>query len=131
MARKEFKLLDKGNYNVKVTGLTIAPSKNVKGCVMAKTEFTVVKGDREGDKVWDNYIIKHPTSTKAVEIGTEAVDKLLKATGNSGLGDLNGDYMELQDLILDKEITAFVYTQESNNPQYGDRNKASNFKKAF
>lgn len=141
-ARKEFKVLPENTYNLKVTGAEVKESKNTSGCFYLSTEFTVVNGDHEGMKLWDNYILVHPDAAAkpkgagmAVSIGTTNVDKLLQAAGTDGYGSLDGQILSIPNLIEGKEVTAKVYqqTQKSNNPKYDGRvsNKAKDFQRGF
>ena len=140
--RREFKLLPKNTYNLKVTKAEIKESKKTDECFYLATEFTVANGEHQGMKVWDNYILAHPEAAEkpdgagmAVSIGTKNVDSLLQAIGLDGIGDLNGEYNRIPKKVLDQEITAEVYvqTQSSKNPEYDGRksNKARKFQRGF
>jgi hypothetical protein len=57
-----------GEYKVVVANLSKETSRKNPNIAFAKTELEIVEGDFMGRKVFQNYIMRHPTSSRAVEI---------------------------------------------------------------
>jgi len=131
---KDFKLVEEGDYNLTIAKVEIKPSKNVKGCNMANIKFAVDGGEFDKFVIYQNFIVKHPTSDKAVEFGTTSLDKLLKAVGHEGYAGILTDDDGILGLPLEldgKSISGRVYVKESNNPKYRDQNQVTKFTRAF
>lgn len=130
--KKEFTPVPAGNYTVRVEKLDLTDGKTEKGeYTMAKVELSIVgDNDYKGYRVWENYILNHTGSEKAVEIGRKKVESMLQNTGSPALSALNGEFGLLPGILRDKELTAEVYIREQNNG-YAPRNQVKKFARSF
>lgn len=125
--KKKYDPLAAGQYKVQLDNLNLRQSENVDGCLMVEPVFKVVEGDAAGRLIFERFIVAHPSSQKAVEIGKEKIDKFIKATGDSGgLEAIGNDNFGGLLLYKNKPVVATVKIEEGNNG-YSDRNKITNF----
>lgn len=125
--KKTYEPLEAGQYKVKLDNLSMRQSENVEGCLMVEPVFQVTEGPSTGRLIFERYIVSHPSSEKAVEIGKEKIDKFIKATGDSGgLETIGNDNFGNLLLYKGKEVVATVKIEAGNNG-YSDRNKITNF----
>jgi hypothetical protein len=76
-----------GEYKVVVANLSKETSRKNPNIAFAKTELEIVEGDFMGRKVFQNYIMRHPTSSRAVEIGRARFKLLLLCATDSPILD--------------------------------------------
>lgn len=125
--KKKYDPLAPGQYKVQLDNLNLRQSENVDGCLMVEPVFKVIEGDATGRLIFERFIVAHPTSQKAVEIGKEKVDKFIKATGDSsGLQAIGSDNFGGLLLYKNKPVVATVKIEEGRG-DYSDRNKITNF----
>ena len=126
-AKKKYDPLTPGQYKVQLDNLNLRQSENVEGCLMVEPTFKVIEGDAAGRLIFERFIVSHPNSEKAVEIGKEKIDKFIKATGDSaGLESIGADNYGGLLLYKGKPVVATVKVEEGNNG-YSARNKVTNF----
>ena len=107
----DFQPLPDGDYLVRMNRLEEKQTSNGKG-VMVNAGFQVVNGDHKGRLVFHSFLVEH-TSEKAAKIGTEQLDKYLKAVGvDGGLEELGHDRTQLED-YTELPFVATVKTEDS------------------
>ena len=125
--KKKYDPLVEGRYKVELDNLNLRQSENVEGCLMVEPTFKVVEGANAGRLIFERFIVSHPSSEKAVEIGKEKIDKFIKATGDSkGLGAIGEDGFGNLLMYKGKQVVATVKIEDGNNG-YSARNKITNF----
>lgn len=93
--KKEFQPLEENEYLVRATRFEEKRTRN--GGKMLSAGFEVVNGDYKGRLVFHNFLIQH-SNPKAQQIGTEQIDRYLKAVGvDEGLDGIGHDYSQLSE----------------------------------
>jgi len=122
--KNEYTPIPEGDYLLRMNRITEKAIKGGKGTLLS-AGFEVIKGDHKGRLVFHNFIVDH-TNPKAVEIGTDQLDKYLRAVGVEdgfeGLGFDRGSLEEYTEL----PFTGAVKIQEPN-PGYKAQNKIVKF----
>lgn len=72
--------LPAGDYLCQVSDSDFRDSKNGNSQYLALT-LEVIDGPRAGRKLWENFVLSHATSTKAVDIGKQKLADLCRAVG--------------------------------------------------
>lgn len=72
--------LPAGDYLFQVSDSDFRDSKNGNSQYLALT-LEVIDGPRAGRKLWENFVLSHATSSKAVDIGKQKLADLCRAVG--------------------------------------------------
>ena len=76
----EYDPLPAGDYLVQVSDSDFKDSKNGQSQYLALT-LEVIDGPRQGRKLWENFVLSHATSSRAVDIGKQKLASLCRAVG--------------------------------------------------
>jgi hypothetical protein len=77
---KGFDPIPSGVYTCAIVESTAKPTKNQKGQLL-ELVVEVLEGPHKGRKVWDNLMLAHAESDKAVEVGLSILSAICRAVG--------------------------------------------------
>jgi hypothetical protein len=126
--------LPENEYLVRATRFEERETKN--GGKMISAGFEVINGDFKNRLVFHNFLVEH-SNPKAQQIGTEQLDRYLKAVGvDDGLEGIGHDRSQLSDYTelpfiakVAVEEGGRTYTDRNGNEQVSKaRNKITSFK---
>lgn len=114
--------LPDGAYHVCVANLDKQWSRNNNKVGLLKAEFDVLNEEWQGRKIFQNFIMVHPTSPRAVEIGRARFKKIcLAATGEPVIEtpeDIQGKpfYLKMKNRPQRNGQSSFEIESISNEP---------------
>lgn len=138
---KGYEPIPKGKYNVRVTACEadVVSSGPNEGCPLYKIEMTVLDGEYEDRRVFDNMSLIPPKTENGREKkGTYwRAQQALKATGIDAsaaldLDDLDDDGLTFEDHLMGQELVIAVDVEdERTDPNSGKTYKAKNKVRRF
>lgn len=109
----KYEPIPEGEYLLRMNRIEEKAIKSGVGTLLS-AGFEVINGDHKGRLIFHNFIVEH-SNPKAEEIGTDQLDKYLKAVGVSdGLDAINNDRTELEN-YTELPFKGRVKIQEGNN----------------